>query len=296
MRRKAHEQTLARELRAKGWSLRSIAAELGVSLSSTCVWTAGIAVAAEPKSPNAPEVHDIDEGEPLVCRSCRRLLHRGAFTKSGAAERRCRECLRKYFQQRGELHRSQSAAAKRRRKKRAAEFISGVLSSARCADCQLADPLVLEFDHVGPKRAHMNTLVNEGYSVTTLSEELANCEIVCVNCHRRRTDGRRGGWRLDPDRLDVTGPRRRRNRNLLLVLAVLLGSSCADCGEKDLVVLEFDHVGPKRDSVVNLACQEYSVRALRQEIAQCEVRCANCHRRRTMRAGGGYRSFLSPPP
>jgi hypothetical protein len=49
------------------------------------------------------------------------------------------------------------------------------------------------------------------------------------------------------------------------------------------VVLDFDHVGPKRASVVWLAFQEHSITSLEREIANCEIRCANCHRRRTIR-------------
>lgn len=52
---------------------------------------------------------------------------------------------------------------------------------------------------------------------------------------------------------------------------------CIDCGESDLRVLEFDHVrGSRFDCVTHL----YREQELLAEIAKCEVRCANCHRRR----------------
>lgn len=60
---------------------------------------------------------------------------------------------------------------------------------------------------------------------------------------------------------------------------------CVDCGEPDLVVLEFDHVRGKKDFSVSYGVvNAYGVKRLRQEVAKCEVRCANCHRRRTMGA------------
>ena len=61
----------------------------------------------------------------------------------------------------------------------------------------------------------------------------------------------------------------------------LMNSSCVDCGEDDLVVLEFDHVGMKTGDVCRLAVSGCSLRRLKSEIDECEVRCANCHRART---------------
>lgn len=74
----------------------------------------------------------------------------------------------------------------------------------------------------------------------------------------------------------------RRNRQLLL--HHLLEHPCVDCGETDLRVLDFDHVrGSKRREVGRMAASPCSVAALEAEIAKCEVRCVNCHRRRTRR-------------
>lgn len=65
---------------------------------------------------------------------------------------------------------------------------------------------------------------------------------------------------------------------------------CIVCGESDVVVLQFDHLGDKAFDV----CA--GVRSRRwedviREIAKCEVRCANCHRRQTA-SRGGFRRFL----
>jgi hypothetical protein len=55
---------------------------------------------------------------------------------------------------------------------------------------------------------------------------------------------------------------------------------CVDCGEKDPIVLEFDHVrGEKRSTVSKL--KQSSKTAVEEEIKKCAVRCANCHRRKT---------------
>jgi len=71
---------------------------------------------------------------------------------------------------------------------------------------------------------------------------------------------------------------------------VLDFAACEDCGEPDPVVLDFDHVGPKRASVIVLAFGGYGLRTLKLETASCEIRCANCHRRRTASIRGYYRA------
>ena len=58
---------------------------------------------------------------------------------------------------------------------------------------------------------------------------------------------------------------------------------CKDCGEIDITVLEFDHNGkiPKFKAVSSLIRARYSLLKIKEEIEKCEVRCANCHRRKT---------------
>ncbi len=67
---------------------------------------------------------------------------------------------------------------------------------------------------------------------------------------------------------------------------------CMDCGETDPVVLEFDHVGKKSFSI-GQALKSYKWQRILDEIEQCEVVCANCHRKRTARRGGHLRLLLT---
>jgi uncharacterized protein YcfJ len=63
----------------------------------------------------------------------------------------------------------------------------------------------------------------------------------------------------------------------------LLTHPCVDCGMTDLVVLEFDHVrGVKVAAVSALVTGGYPWTKIDAEIAKCDVRCANCHRRVTV--------------
>lgn len=63
----------------------------------------------------------------------------------------------------------------------------------------------------------------------------------------------------------------------------LLNNPCVDCGEKDIVVLEFDHQDRtlKTAHVSSLVRARSSLELVKSEIEKCQVRCANCHRRIT---------------
>jgi hypothetical protein len=73
----------------------------------------------------------------------------------------------------------------------------------------------------------------------------------------------------------------------------LLGHPCVDCGETDVGVLDFDHLRDKRANISTLVQSGVSWESLAHEIAKCEVRCANCHRRRTARNGRYYRTLAT---
>tara|TARA_R110000851_G_scaffold78423_1_gene173043 strand:- start:21398 stop:21841 length:444 start_codon:yes stop_codon:yes gene_type:complete len=73
---------------------------------------------------------------------------------------------------------------------------------------------------------------------------------------------------------------------------------CVDCGESDPVVLEFDHIEPetkKKGGVSRLMTTQswISWSVIQEEIDKCEIRCANCHRRKTAKQFNHYRFLLS---
>jgi hypothetical protein len=70
---------------------------------------------------------------------------------------------------------------------------------------------------------------------------------------------------------------------------------CTDCGEADPVVLEFDHLGDKAFNISD-GIRDRGWQALIDEIAKCEVVCANCHRRRTAKRAGYARALAAALP
>lgn len=84
--------------------------------------------------------------------------------------------------------------------------------------------------------------------------------------------------------------KRRTASKRLFVHNYLSSHSCTDCGESDPVVLEFDHVrGKKRFRVSAMMVSWCSLDTLVAEISKCEVRCANCHRRKHSKDQGWYK-------
>lgn len=58
-------------------------------------------------------------------------------------------------------------------------------------------------------------------------------------------------------------------------------TGCVDCGETDPVVLDFDHKDPATKQFnIGAHGASYGWARTLEEIAKCDVRCANCHRRR----------------
>jgi L-lysine 2,3-aminomutase len=56
---------------------------------------------------------------------------------------------------------------------------------------------------------------------------------------------------------------------------------CVDCGESDPRVLDFDHINNKKHNISTLLTKEYSWDSILKEAEKCQVRCANCHRKKT---------------
>jgi hypothetical protein len=66
------------------------------------------------------------------------------------------------------------------------------------------------------------------------------------------------------------------------VIEFLLANPCTDCGETNVLILEFDHVfDNKTEDVSSMVSKGYGVKRIQEEIDKCEVVCRNCHSIRT---------------
>ena len=107
----------------------------------------------------------------------------------------CRPCRAAYKREHYAAHRDRYISNASRRKRaitaaRAAKLIA-YFQERPCIDCGESDPLVLEFDHLEDKSFDIAKGIRDR-SWQSVLNEIAKCDVVCANCHRRRTARRAG--------------------------------------------------------------------------------------------------------
>lgn len=112
-------------------------------------------------------------------------------------------------------------------------------------------------------------------------------QYVCKICNRNQ---RKAYYKTahGRDKNFIAG-KRWRVRNQLKVLDYLKDHSCVDCGENDPIVLEFDHRENKSYNISHMVQAGFAWAKIMEEIEKCDIRCANCHRRKTARQFGYYK-------
>lgn len=115
------------------------------------------------------------------------------------------------------------------------------------------------------------------------NERLGQRQKYCRDCMRdfNRASRTRKKQGLIPAKAE--SHQRRRETLRRYIWDYLATHPCVDCGERDPVVLEFDHVNPalKAGNVADLVARGVALETLQAEIAKCEVCCVNCHRIKT---------------
>ena len=117
----------------------------------------------------------------------------------------------------------------------------------------------------------------------------------CQECFRSYERVR---W-AEAEQSDELKKRHKRNsylsrlRNQQFIWDYLMSHPCECCGEKDPVVLQFDHIDRTGKtigiSVASRSCA--SIERIKEEISKCRVLCANCHMRRTAKQMGWYKKL-----
>ena len=106
----------------------------------------------------------------------------------------------------------------------------------------------------------------------------------CRRCHAAYRHAHYLANKPDYVRRAVAQMHARRVQNRFEVLRYLASHPCVDCGIANVIVLEFDHRDP-RNKLANVGSMITSKRwqRVQAEIEKCDVRCVNCHRRKTAR-------------
>lgn len=116
----------------------------------------------------------------------------------GTRRANCKRCVsekQKHNWQGGKL-REGNYLSKKKRVEAGRDYIWNYLILNPCVECGEADPIVLEFDHVGTDKVdNVSRMLTQFCGLETIKAEIAKCEVVCANCHRKRTASRGNHWR-----------------------------------------------------------------------------------------------------
>ncbi len=123
--------------------------------------------------------------------------------KTGRLHAQCKLCYkehrRTYYYEHYENHKeSYRTRAKAYREKVKLEYRTNMLDFMKgksCVTCGESDIVVLELDHIDPttKRFSISQAVKLGQKWESVLEEIEKCQVLCANCHKRKT-AKQFGW------------------------------------------------------------------------------------------------------
>lgn len=144
-------------------------------------------------------------GQSKQCANCQESkpytqFNRAKKNPDGHAHK-CTACSRPYAKRYYEANRervkdSQTASLEESiRVKR--EYLIEHYKRNPCVDCGTDNVLVLQSDHQSDKKYEISRLINSGYSLQVLVDELNKCVTRCANCHQIITAKAFKFWRLE---------------------------------------------------------------------------------------------------
>lgn len=104
----------------------------------------------------------------------------------------CRDCFkanwRRRYYERHEDYRDKHNRSRNKIRCENARKVFEYLSRNNCVNCGESDPVVLEFDHRerNEKVESISNLIRNS-SWERIKSEIEKCDVLCANCHRRKT-------------------------------------------------------------------------------------------------------------
>lgn len=112
---------------------------------------------------------------------------------SGERRRDCKVCVKEwrkgYYKQNRTTLIQKSTSYYRPILVRNQKFVLDYLLKHSCVTCGESDPVVLEFDHRDrdQKVMEIGAAITSGWSLERIKEEIDKCDVLCANCHKRKT-------------------------------------------------------------------------------------------------------------
>lgn len=137
------------------------------------------------------------------CITCHKLKNIDDFNKhkSRGIQNQCRSCRaeynRKHYRNNIEIYKNRNSESRKRLRREAQLFIWNYLLSHPCP-CGESNPVVLEFDHLDPSKKSfpIGGSASHGKPIELLKEEISKCQVLCANCHRKKTAKQRNYYCL----------------------------------------------------------------------------------------------------
>lgn len=104
---------------------------------------------------------------------------------------------RDYYANRSVEKKKRKILLQKKRQRKTILEVNKIKSDIGCADCNETDSIVLEFDHRcrDEKYINISDAVRLGWALEKIKVEINKCDVVCANCHRRRT-AKQMKWRI----------------------------------------------------------------------------------------------------
>jgi hypothetical protein len=145
----------------------------------------------------------MDGGEATKrCSRCKQVKPLSAFNKltrsKDGRQWNCRDCNAAWHAENRVHHNALIKARNKRIEQTNHQRIFEYKLERGCLDCGERDPTVLEFDHLRDKVMAVSVLIRYVNTWESLLAEIEKCDVVCSNCHTRRTAerGNDARWRL----------------------------------------------------------------------------------------------------
>ena len=92
---------------------------------------------------------------------------------------------KKWYLKNKQKKKEQAKKHRKRAIRRNRKFVENYKLAHPC-DCGEKQPCCLSFHHRnGDKEGNISDMVNRGYSIKRITEEINKCDLLCLNCHAR---------------------------------------------------------------------------------------------------------------
>ena len=114
-------------------------------------------------------------------------------------------------------------------------------------------------------------------------------QTICKDCNRVKSKAYyRDNYEEQRNRI-YKQKQERKEESRRNIIAYLQNHPCIDCGNTNILVLDFDHRNDKKHNVCDMLAGGYVWNSIMNEIKKCDVRCANCHRIKTANQLGYFK-------